>query len=105
MEAILDNLNSLQQTIVQDTEGSFLVSAGAGSGKTRILTNRICYLIANKNIAPTNILAITFTNKATKEMQERINKMTSGRAVGMTIKTFHSFCASILREYIYKAFG
>ncbi len=105
METILDNLNSLQQTIVQDTEGSFLVSAGAGSGKTRILTNRICYLIACKNVAPTNILAITFTNKATKEMQERINKMTKGRAAGMTIKTFHSFCASILREYIYKLDG
>lgn len=102
--ANLDTLNPLQQEIVISTEGSYLVSAGAGSGKTRILTNRICCLI-EKGVKPSNILAITFTNKATKEMQERVTRMTDGNAFGLTIKTFHSFCAGILREFIYKLDG
>lgn len=99
-----DDLNSTQQEIVQNTEGAYLVSAGAGSGKTRVLTNRVCYLI-DKGVSPENILAITFTNKATKEMQERVTRMTDGKAFGLTIKTFHSFCAGILREFIYKFDG
>lgn len=100
----LDDLNQMQRTIVTDTEGAKLVTAGAGSGKTRILTHRICYLINDKNVNQSNILAITFTNKATREMKERIEKMVGG-VCGVTIKTFHSFCASILRENISKLEG
>ena len=102
---ILGNLNEMQKTIVVDTEGAKLVTAGAGSGKTRILTHRICYLIQEKHIRPENILAITFTNKATKEMKDRIDIMLKGSGGGVTIKTFHSFCASILRENISKLDG
>lgn len=98
---LLDSLNDIQKTIVTDTEGPILVSAGAGSGKTRVLTNRICYLIRVKNVDPHNILAITFTNKATKEMSERVIKM-APQSNGVTIKTFHALCASILRENINK---
>lgn len=98
METI-NKLNPLQQTIVEDTEGSKLVTAGAGSGKTRILTNRICYIIRHDKVSPKNILAITFTNKATKEMRERIDRMVPDN-IGLTIKTFHALCASILRENI-----
>lgn len=101
---LLDSLNDIQKTIVTDTEGPILVSAGAGSGKTRVLTNRICYLIRVKNIDPHNILAITFTNKATKEMSERVIKM-APQSNGVTIKTFHALCASILRENINKLDG
>lgn len=101
---LLNSLNTMQKTIVVDTQGAKLVTAGAGSGKTRILTNRICYMIRHDKISPNNILAITFTNKATKEMQERIEKMVPDH-IGVTIKTFHSFCASILRENISKLDG
>ena len=100
----LNDLNQMQRQIVTDTEGAKLVTAGAGSGKTRILTHRICYLINNKGVDQSNILAITFTNKATREMKERIENMVGG-VCGVTIKTFHSFCASILRENIYKLDG
>ena len=100
----LDTLNDLQKSIAIDTEGAKLVTAGAGSGKTRLLTHRICYLIAEKNVSPYNILAITFTNKATNEMKERISQMIPNSA-GITIKTFHSLCATILRENISKLEG
>ena len=84
----LDTLNEQQRLIAMDTEGAKLVTAGAGSGKTRLLTHRICYLIAEKNVSPFNILAITFTNKATNEMKERISTMIPNSS-GITIKTFH----------------
>lgn len=100
----IESLNELQKTIAIDTEGAKLVTAGAGSGKTRLLTHRICYLIAEKNVHPSNVLAITFTNKATNEMRERINQMIPN-ANGITIKTFHSLCAGILRENINKLDG
>ena len=100
----LDTLNEQQRMIAEDTEGAKLVTAGAGSGKTRLLTHRICHLIANKGVNPRNVLAITFTNKATNEMKERISKMIPNSA-GITIKTFHSLCASILRENISKIDG
>ncbi|MBE5757440.1 MAG: ATP-dependent DNA helicase PcrA [Clostridiales bacterium] len=100
----LDTLNELQRKIAMDTEGAKLVTAGAGSGKTRLLTHRICYLIDEKKVNPFNILAITFTNKATNEMRERISGMIDN-SVGITIKTFHSLCASILRENINKLDG
>ncbi len=101
---LLDSLNEQQRLIAMDTEGAKLVTAGAGSGKTRLLTHRICYLISEKNINPANILAITFTNKATNEMKERISQMIPNSG-GITIKTFHALCASILRENIYKIEG
>lgn len=100
----LDSLNELQHKIAVDTEGAILVSAGAGSGKTRLLTHRIVYLIEEKGVNPENILAITFTNKATNEMRERINQMTS-RGSGVWISTFHAMCAKILRENIYHLDG
>ena len=95
----VDTLNEHQKKIAMDTEGAILVTAGAGSGKTRLLTHRICHLIDNLNVSPSNILAITFTNKATNEMKERISKMVPNSA-GITIKTLHSFCAGILRADI-----
>lgn len=97
----LDSLNEIQKKVAQDTEGAIMVTAGAGSGKTRLLTHRICYLIEDMGVSPYNILAITFTNKATNEMRERIDSMIDF-ADGVTIRTFHSLCALILRENIEK---
>lgn len=96
----LDTLNEHQKTIALETEGAILVTAGAGSGKTRLLTHRICHLIENLKVRPDNILAITFTNKATNEMRERIGKMVPNSA-GIVIKTLHSFCAGVLRQNIH----
>lgn len=95
----ISQLSEIQRQIVLDTDGCILVSAGAGSGKTRLLTHRVAYLIREKGVSPFNILAITFTNKATKEMKDRINKMTDCDSVW--ISTFHSMCAKILRQNIY----
>lgn len=93
----LKSLNEEQMQALVETEGVVLVTAGAGSGKTRLLTHRICYLIKEKGVSPHNILAITFTNKATNEMKERISKMCEG---AIWISTFHSMCVRILRQYI-----
>ncbi len=93
----IESLNDEQKQALFETEGVVLVTAGAGSGKTRLLTHRICYLIQEKNVSPFNILAITFTNKATNEMKERIAKMCN---CSMWISTFHSMCVRILRENI-----
>ena len=95
----LDNLLNKEQLLpVYQTEGPVLVLAGAGSGKTRVLTYRIANLIANHNVNPFNILAITFTNKAANEMKERITKVTGSS--GILISTFHSLCVRILRQEI-----
>ena len=96
---ILFGLNEQQKKIAQHSDGPILVTAGAGSGKTRLLTHRICYLIQEKGIAPENILAITFTNKATNEMRERIEKMLP-EGGNVWISTFHSMCVKILRQNI-----
>lgn len=97
---LLEQLNKKQKEAVTETEGPCLVIAGAGSGKTKVLTHKIAYLIEEKNIAPWNILAITFTNKAANEMKERINGIIGEKANDMWIGTFHSICVRILRRYI-----
>lgn len=95
---MFDNLNEQQKEAIQTTEGPLLVIAGAGSGKTRVLTTRITYLIEEKGIAPDNILAITFTNKAAKEMRDRVVKMLGPMAYQIQISTFHSFGLTIMKE-------
>lgn len=94
----LSILNENQLRAVKETEGAVLVLAGAGSGKTRVLTYRIAYLIEEKGVMPYNILAITFTNKATFEMRERLNQML-GEENKVFISTFHSFCVTVLRQH------
>jgi len=96
---ILDKLNDEQRKPAEATEGAVLVTAGAGSGKTRLLTHRIAHLIEDMGVNSWNILAITFTNKAANEMKERLNKMISG-ADDVWVSTFHSMCAKILRKDI-----
>ena len=91
-------LNSEQYEAATHIEGPLLILAGAGSGKTRVLTYRIAHMIKDKDIFPYNILAITFTNKAAGEMRERVKKLIGDRAEGMWISTFHSSCVRILRR-------
>ncbi|SHK58177.1 DNA helicase PcrA [Tepidibacter formicigenes] len=98
----LDTLNPMQKEAVLKTEGPLLILAGAGSGKTRVLTYRIAHLIKNLNIHPANILAITFTNKAANEMKERVEGIIGSDANDMWISTFHSCCVRILRKDIDK---
>ena len=101
MQNILEGLNDKQYEAVINTEGPSLVIAGAGSGKTKVLTHKISYLINEKNVKPWNILAITFTNKAANEMKQRIENLVGGQATNdMWIGTFHSICVRILRKFI-----
>ncbi len=100
MEKILSRLNDKQKEAVTTTEGPLLVLAGAGSGKTTVLVSRIAYIIAKHRVRPYNILAITFTNKAAKEMKDRITKLLGEVSEGMWIGTFHAVCAKILRSTI-----
>lgn len=98
----LDSLNDRQKEAVSITEGPLLVLAGAGSGKTKVLTTKVAYLVLEKNIDPSNILAITFTNKAAKEMKERILNMVGAIGYKIQISTFHSFGLSILQKHYEK---
>ena len=98
--SIYDTLNTPQREAVFHTDGPLLILAGAGSGKTRELTHRIAYLIAEKDINPWNILAITFTNKAAQEMRERVDQITGEMGNSIWVSTFHSTCVRILRRYI-----
>lgn len=105
MERIVENLlkgmNKEQREAVVTTEGPLLIMAGAGSGKTRVLTHRIAYLMVEKQVYPSKILAITFTNKAAREMRERIdNILGEGTTASMWVSTFHSMCVRILRRHI-----
>ena len=98
--SIYETLNREQQKACFQTEGPVLILAGAGSGKTRVITHRIAYLIDECEVNPWNILAITFTNKAAGEMRERVDKILGGTAQGVWISTFHSMCVRILRRHI-----
>ena len=98
----LSTLNEMQRRAVLKINGPLLLLAGAGSGKTRVLTHRIAHMIEDKGIYEGNILAITFTNKAAKEMKERVEALIGGVASSMWISTFHSACVRILRRDIDK---
>lgn len=100
MNNILEGLNNKQYEAVVNTEGPCLVIAGAGSGKTKVLTHKIAYLLNEKDIKPWNILAITFTNKAANEMKERVEKLVGEAAKDIWMGTFHSICVKILRSFI-----
>lgn len=95
---IIDGMNPKQKEAVTHTEGPLLIMAGAGSGKTRVLTHRIAYLIEEKGVSPWNILAITFTNKAAQEMKERVTKLVKNGGDNVWVSTFHSMCVRILRR-------
>lgn len=97
---ILQSLNPVQKEAASCTEGPLLILAGAGSGKTRVLTHRIAYLIEEKGVNPWNIMAITFTNKAAQEMRDRVDHLVEFGAESIWVATFHSSCVRILRRYI-----
>ena len=99
-EKLLEGMNNRQKEAVQYTQGPLLIMAGAGSGKTRVLTHRMAYILAEEEVHPWNILAITFTNKAAREMKERVSQLVGLQAEDMWVSTFHSMCVRILRRDI-----
>src|SRR5882757_8396020 len=101
LQHLLDKLNPPQRAAVESVDGPLLILAGAGSGKTRVITHRIAYLIEVRNVAPDSILAVTFTNKASAEMAERVDKLLEHRSLAKPLlATFHSFCVRLLRRDI-----
>src|SRR5690625_1565833 len=100
VDDLLVGLNKEQQEAVKHTDGALLIMAGAGSGKTRVLTHRIAYLLSEKDVSPRNILAITFTNKAAREMKDRVNRLVGQGGEQIWVSTFHSMCVRILRRDI-----
>ena len=100
VDDLLTGLNKEQQEAVKHTDGALLIMAGAGSGKTRVLTHRIAYLLKEKDVSPRNVLAITFTNKAAREMKDRVNRLVGQGGEQIWVSTFHSMCVRILRRDI-----
>ncbi len=100
MNSLLEGLNDKQTEAVLHDKGPLLILAGAGSGKTRVLTHRVAYLIAERGVSPYSIIALTFTNKAAKEMRERVEKIVGHGAENIWVSTFHSSCVRILRRFI-----
>src|SRR5690625_4907122 len=97
---LLIGLNKEQQEAVKHTDGALLIMAGAGSGKTRVLTHRIAYLLSEKDVSPRNVLAITFTNKAAREMRDRVHQLVGQGGEQIWVSTFHSMCVRVLRRDI-----
>ena len=96
----LNNLNNAQKEAVLYLDGPLLIVAGAGSGKTKVLTSRIAHIINEKKAFPNQILSVTFTNKAAKEMQNRVSSILNSEAIGLSwLGTFHSICAKLLRKH------